>query len=225
MNLIEVPRTVLRLQYQIVRIPLQLLEDRVMSRLENEAPARLLYERSLGALDAAIGNALGDRRLAHSGVVLAERSAARGRAVQLEAEAQAEQRQADQRLRAARDEAVQEREDARSAKQEAVADAVQEADQRQRSAAADAEKQASAAKKRAADVAAQQRETVRTAERRELDKIKAAEQSVTDDAQAKRDAARSKRADAADKRATADRVEDLADAERQQRRNERSATT
>lgn len=225
MNLIEVPRTVLRLQYQIIRIPLQLLEDRVVSRLETEAPARLLYERSLGALDAAIGNALGDRRLAHDGVVLAERSAARGRAAQLEAEAEAEQRQADQRLRAVHDEAVQERQDAHSAKQEAVSGALEEADERQRSAAADAKKQADAAQRRAAEDAARKKESVEAAKRRELDQIRAAEKTVTDDAQSKRDAARTKRADAADKRATADRVENLADAERQQRRDERSATT
>ena len=46
----------------------------------SEAPARLFYERSLGLLDSAVGNALGDLRLAKRGGALAERSDALRRA-------------------------------------------------------------------------------------------------------------------------------------------------
>ena len=90
MNVIEIPRTVLRAQYRLARLPLQLLEQRVLARLDDDAPARLLFERSLGALDAAAGNVLGDPGLRRNGVALAQRSADRGRAAQLEAQAAAQ---------------------------------------------------------------------------------------------------------------------------------------
>lgn len=219
MNVMEVPRTIARAQYRLARIPLQLFEDRVLSRFDVEAPARLLYERSVGALDAVIGHALGDRQLSHDGVVLAQRSAARGRAARLDADADAMRRQADETLQEAREEVVQEREDARAAKRDAVAEAVSDADQRRRNATETAGRKADTAARRAADAAAQRRESVRKVQRGEFDRIDAAENAVTADASDKRAAAQTKREDAADKRTTADRVEGLAHAEKQGRRD------
>jgi hypothetical protein len=46
----------------------------------SEAPARLFCDRSLGLMDAAVGNALGDWRLAKRGGARAERSEALRRA-------------------------------------------------------------------------------------------------------------------------------------------------
>jgi len=60
MKIAEIPFAVLRFQYQIARIPFQLIEDQMAARIYSEAPARLFYERSLGTVDAAIGNLLGD---------------------------------------------------------------------------------------------------------------------------------------------------------------------
>ncbi|MEH3132637.1 MAG: IF2 family translation initiation factor [Mycolicibacterium neoaurum] len=219
MNVMEVPRTIARAQYRWARIPLQLFEDRVVARFDAEAPARLFYERSVGVLDTLIGHALGDRKLSHDGAALAQRSAARGRAAQLDADADALRRQADEMLQEAREEVVQEREDARAAKRDAVAEAVSDADQRRRNATETAERNADAAARRAADAASQRRESVRQVQRGQIDRIDAAEDAVTADASDKRAAAQAKRADAADKRATADRVEDLAHAEKQGRRN------
>ena len=48
MRITKVPFAVLRFQYQLVRFPLQLIEERVVSRMGTEAPARLFYERTLG---------------------------------------------------------------------------------------------------------------------------------------------------------------------------------
>jgi len=64
MNLSSAPLAVLRVPYMIVRLPLQLIEQQVMSRLSEEAPVRLVYERTLGALDGAVGSMLGDRSVA-----------------------------------------------------------------------------------------------------------------------------------------------------------------
>ena len=48
MKIAEIPLAVLRFQYQIARIPFQLIEDQMAARLYEEAPVRLFYERSLG---------------------------------------------------------------------------------------------------------------------------------------------------------------------------------
>ena len=67
MKIAEIPFAVLRFQYQIARVPLQLIENQMAARLGSEAPARLFYERSLGAIDATVGNLLGDPELAKRG--------------------------------------------------------------------------------------------------------------------------------------------------------------
>ncbi len=69
MRITRVPFAVLRFQYQLVRFPLQVLEERVVARMGTEAPARLFYERSLGVLDATVGTVLGDSRLRRRGAL------------------------------------------------------------------------------------------------------------------------------------------------------------
>ncbi len=168
MNIIEVPRTILRFQYQIARLPLRVIEDRVVSRLDEEAPARLLYERTIGALDATVGNALGEPELQNQGAALAARSEARGRAAALEATAAEKKQQADQQLKAARDEAVEDRKEARAAAAAKIDGARETAAERKTAATVAAGKRATAAKKQADDVAARRKETVEAAKRQEL---------------------------------------------------------
>jgi hypothetical protein len=79
MKISEVPFAVLRFQYQLARFPLQLIEDRVVTRIPTEAPARLLFERSLGMMDTTVGNALDDPDLVERGTALVERSVQLGR--------------------------------------------------------------------------------------------------------------------------------------------------
>ena len=50
MKIAEIPFAALRFQYQIARIPFQLIENQMAARLYKEAPVRLFYERSLGTL-------------------------------------------------------------------------------------------------------------------------------------------------------------------------------
>src|SRR5262245_9891523 len=100
MSLNELPLAVLRYQYQMARVPFQLIEDQLVARMDPEAPARLLYERSLGALDATAGKMLGDPELEKRGAALARRGDALGRAAQLDATATQKQRQADDQLKA-----------------------------------------------------------------------------------------------------------------------------
>ena len=87
MKTTDVPFAVLRFQYQLARIPLQLIEAQMAAWMGSEAPPRLFYERWLGGLDATVGNLLGDPKLEKRGAALIERSDALGHAAQLDATA------------------------------------------------------------------------------------------------------------------------------------------
>ncbi|WP_395309119.1 IF2 family translation initiation factor [Mycobacterium sp. AMU20-3851] len=222
MNIIEIPRTVLRAQYRIARLPLDLFEQRVMSRMDTEAPARLLFERSLGALDAAAGNMLGDPQLRRNGVALAQRSADRGRAAQLDAQAAAQQEQADAQLRAVSQEAAVDRSAARAEKDGAVEDAREQAQQRRVDAAQTAQKRTAAAKRNAEETAAKLKDSRQATEAAELERINTAEKNREAAAQSKLAASRDKQKTAREQRVQADRIEDLQHAEKHKRQSERA---
>ena len=56
-------RTVLRVQYAVVRLPLAVIDRRVVQRWGAQAPVRRAYERALGGLDGVVGALLGDHDL------------------------------------------------------------------------------------------------------------------------------------------------------------------
>ena len=115
MEITDVPYAVLRFQYQLARFPLQLFEEQVVARMGSEAPTRLFYERWLGGLDATVGKMLVDPDLEQRGAALIERSDALGRAAHLDATATQQREQADDELKAKRDEALQDQKEARTA--------------------------------------------------------------------------------------------------------------
>ena len=132
MRINDTPLAVLRFQYRIVRFPLQMIEERVVARMGSEAPARLFYERSLGLLDAAVGNALGDWRLEKRGGALAERSDALRRAAQLDAAADQARQQSSAELKAKTDTAIEDQQEARAAREREAAYRCREAAGRRR---------------------------------------------------------------------------------------------
>jgi hypothetical protein len=221
MNTTDVPFAVLRFQYQLARIPLQLIEAQMAAWMGSEAPPRLFYERSLGVLDATVGKMLGDPELEKRGAALIERSDALGGAAQLDATATQKQEQADDELKAKRDNAIKDQKDARAAKQRQVKQARAAAEPRKRAAAQDAEKRTAAAKQQADDVAAQRTNSAE-AKREEQAKITAAEQIATAAAESKRKDAQATRSDGASMSAQADQVDQLADVEKQKRQSERA---
>jgi hypothetical protein len=221
MRIIDAPQAVLRLQYRIVRFPLQIIEERVVARMGSEASARLFYERSLGLLDAAVGNALGDFRLAKRGGALAERSDALRRAAHLDAAADQARQQSSADLKAKSDKAIEEQQDARAAKEREIEEARSSAEERKRAAEQAAAQRTAAAKKQADDVAAQRKNSAEAAKREKQAKIRANEQKAAAAAKSKLDDAQARRTDADNKRAQADRVEELAGLEKQKRRSER----
>lgn len=221
MKVAEIPFVVLRFQYQIARLPLQLIEDQVAARLGSEAPTRLFYERSFGALDATVGNLLGDPQLKKRGAALVERSHALSKAAQLDTTATRNREQADTRLAATRNQVVTDLNEARNATKQQAVEARTKADQRKRAADETAEKRTAAAKKQADEAAAQRQKTAEMVKRQQEAQIRAAEQTATKAAESKLDDAQAKRGEAAGKRARADRVEELADIEKQKRRSDR----
>jgi hypothetical protein len=225
MRIIDAPLAVLRFQYRIARLPLQVIEEQVVARMGAEVPARLFYERSLGLLDVAVGNALGDYRLKQRGDALAERSDALRRAARLDAAADRTRQQSSADLKAKSDKAIEDQQDARAAKEREVEEARTSAENRKRAAEEAAARRTSAAKKRADDAAAQRKNAAEAARRVELAKIRANEQKVAADANAKLGSAQARRTEANAKRAQADRVEELARVKKQERQAKRASNT
>lgn len=222
MRITQIPLSVLRLQYRVVSIPLQLIEQRVVARMNPKAPARLVYERSLGVLDATVGSALGDPRLKWRGAALADRSDQLARAARLDATADQDLKQADAELKATRDDAVEVVQKAQEDKKRAVQEARSTAEVRKHAATETAAKRTAAAEQRAQEVAARRKDSAEAAKRQEHERVRAAERKATAMAQTKLEDVETKRNEAEGKRATADRVEALADAEKHKRQAERA---
>ena len=225
MRIIDAAIAVLRLQYRIVRFPLQMIEERVVARMGSEAPARLFYERSFGLLDAAVGNVLGDFRLQTRGGALVERSDALGRAAKLDAAADKARQQSSTDLKAKSDKAIEDQQEARAAKDRDVAEARTAAEERKQAVEEAAAQRTAAVKRRADDVAAQRKNSAEAAKRDEQARIRANEQKAAAAAKSKLDDAQARRAKANGKRAQADRVEELADIEKQKRQAQRAKNT
>ena len=87
MKMIAVPRAVLQLQYEAVRLPIVVLDAWVLGRyLAEESRLRLSFERVLASCDTAAGWLLDDRTLRQR-AALRQRTAALTRAAQLAADA------------------------------------------------------------------------------------------------------------------------------------------
>jgi len=225
MRIIDAPFAVLRFQYRVVRLPLQVIEQQVVARMGTEAPTRLFYERTLGLLDVAVGNALGDYRLKQRGGALAERSDALRRASQLDAAADRAREQSAADLKAKSDKAIEDQQNARVAKQRDVEEARTSAKDRKDAAAEAAAHRTDAAKKQADDAAARRKNAAEAAKRQELARLRADEQKATASAKSKLDSAQARRTEADMKRAQADRVEELAGIEKQKRHAKRASNT
>lgn len=217
MSITAIPKAVLKFQYQVARVPLQMIDDRFVARMNDEAPARLFYERSLGMLDTVVGTALGDPELQKRGATLVERSDALRRAAELDAAADENIKQADRELKVTREKALQDKQKAFEETEAEARQARTEAQQRKRAAVEDAEKKIVESKKTADQIAEQRKKNVETAKRREEEQIEAVERSAAKAASVKMADAQDKRVDATVTRAQADKIEDLADAEKDKR--------
>ncbi|OBB70711.1 IF2 family translation initiation factor [Mycobacterium sp. 852014-52144_SCH5372336] len=221
MSLTAIPKAVLKFQYQVARVPLQLIDDRFVARMDDEAPARLFYERSLGMLDTAVGTALGDHELQKRGATLVERSDALRRAAELDAAADENVKQAGRELKVTREKALQDKQKTFEETEAEARQARTDAQERKRAAVENAEKKIVEDKKKADEIAEQRKKNVESAKRREEEQIDAAERSAAKVASVKMADAQDKRVDAATTRAQADKIDDLADAEKEKRQADR----
>jgi len=95
-KMIAVPRAVLQLQYEAVRLPIVVLDAWVLGRyLAEESGLRLSFERVLASCDTAAGWLLDDRTLRQR-AALRQRTAALTRAAQLAADGPHRRGQAEQ---------------------------------------------------------------------------------------------------------------------------------
>lgn len=225
MKITEIPVAALRLQYRIARLPLRLFEQGVLARVDSEAPARLLYERSVGAVDSAVGSVLGDPDAVKRGSALVERSEALGEAARLDELATRKQEQADDELRRKRERVAAAPGKARDMTDRKVQETRSAAEERKRQAAQTAANQTADAKQRIDKAATNKVTAVETAKRAKQQTITAAEKSATAAAKSELDDAAEKRSEAVDKRMHADRADELAEAEKEQRREARAESS
>src|SRR4051794_11000284 len=102
MKLTDLPRAVLRFQYRIARMPWRFVERRALRKWDEEAPARLMYERSVGAIDSTLGKVLGDADLEARGDAEVKRSQNLSAASRLDETADKWEHEAEDQLRAKR---------------------------------------------------------------------------------------------------------------------------
>lgn len=209
---------VLRVPYEMWRLPLRVIERQVVSRLPEDALPRVAFERWLGMADEMAGQLLGDRQTARRGEALKERADALSRAVTLEETAKRKRARADEQLERERELARKDRAAAQEQHQQAVAKTRAEEQARKRKAAQQAQRRARAAKKRADEKAAAQAQAADEAKRAEQARITAQEKAKVEPATEKLQDAAGKLTEAAAKRSEADRVEELTEEQRQQRR-------
>src|SRR6476659_2675073 len=103
-------RTLVTTEYAMLRLPLTVLENRVVGRyLEEDNRLRLGFEKTLGTLDTTVGRLGGDADLPRRGARLSHRAQMLDKAVALERKAEARKEQADATLKQAKAEAEDKR--------------------------------------------------------------------------------------------------------------------
>ena len=173
--LIALPVAALRVQYTIVRYPLQLIEAQLGTWLPSQAPVRLIYERGFGLLDRTAGRVLGDSDLERRGAALLERSGALARAEKLDAQAARIASRAEDELATTREDTREQQHAALVEEQHARENAREQAQNREDAARQQAQQQEKAAKEHADEVAAHRVQAAETTRSSEQSRIRDAE--------------------------------------------------
>lgn len=217
MKITDLPFAVLRLQYRLARMPLQLIERRFVSRMDAEAPPRLYFERAVGTVDAAAGNVLRDTDLEESGINRIEKASVLGEASRLDDLASRQKQQAEDELADRRERAVSAPEEAKQEAQERISEARLTAEQRKQQAAQDAAVRAEQAKKQVDQAAEQKVAAVEKTRRNAENRSRAVETTKVSAAKEELDDAADKRRTAGEARQHAERLDELSDVEKEKR--------
>jgi hypothetical protein len=223
MKITEIPLAAMRLQYRIARAPLHLIEDRVITRMDDEAPGRLFFERSVGSMDAMVAALLHDEDVASRGASQVRRSQALGEAVRLDEVAAEQRAEADEKMRRKHDEVIAAPGEAREQAQEKMREARSAAASRKAEDAERVAKRTAETKARIDQSAAAKVDAAEAAKRTREQRITAAEKSAEAVADAQLEDAADKRREAVNKQAHADRLEDVAETEKEQRKAARGS--
>jgi hypothetical protein len=130
-----VARKVMTAEYTMLRLPLSVLESRVVERyLDEDSKLRLGFEKTLGTLDTTVGRILGDPDLTRRGAKLSHRADMLQKAVVLEEKADARKQEADKTLKQAKADAERKR-TAAQARAQAEVKAIRDEQQAEKSAA------------------------------------------------------------------------------------------
>ena len=219
MDVTTLPRTVLRAEYAVIRRPIQLAQDRILSLFPEGGQSRLGAERVIGQVDTFAGRLLRDAELTGRGEDLQAHAAATAKAQTLKAKAAEQREQADKKLATTTHKAA-------TARTTAVKDHAEEAQAADRRAATEkaaavnqANARATAAKKTAAaqasarvTAAENKQQAAHTSTRKQADAVTAAPKAHLAEA---RETSR----EAAEQRADADRLASLAENEKLERKN------
>lgn len=212
--------TIVSLPYELARLPLVVVDKSLSDRLAEDSPARATLDRVIGSADKMAGAVLRNPDLTQRGADRIERSDKLATAARLEQEATERREQARETAAAGRQEAARKR----KAAQKKVTSGLDEADvaeaRGKQQAKAKAAKTA-AAKKSAADQRAAQRTA--TAEQRKKRVESAAEskkQAAQREAKDELAEARETKQSAAEARADAERLSELTEAKKQDRKQD-----
>lgn len=217
MKITDLPFAVLRLQYRLARVPLDLIERGLVSRLDSEAPPRLYFERALGTVDAAAGSALRDPKLIDSGVSRIEKAAVLGEAARLDEQAAQQKQQADNELAERRERAANAPKEARQEAQERISDARQTAEQRKQATAQETAVRAEQAKKQVDNAAEQKVAAVEKTRRNAENRSKAVQDAKVSEAREQLGDAADKQRSAVKSQQRAERLDELSDVEKAKR--------
>lgn len=223
MSVLTLPKKAAGLQYKVLRLPASLFESQLMARLSDESPLRLAYEKALGSVDERAGRLLDDEGIEKRGTALRRRSEILGKAVALEAKAQARKDEAEQKLQAEQKDAAQQREQAKNTRQQGVQQAAQTEKAEKERVRRETEAREQAEKQAAVQAAEKRKQQAEDAAKAAKARIAAEEKADTAAPKAQLKQASELAKDAADKKSQAERLGELADVEKDSRKAEREA--
>ncbi len=212
-------RSVITLPYQLARTPLAIFDIKVMHRLADDSPRRLAFDRAFGSLDLMAGRLLKDTGLKQQGTERMDRAGQLARAVDLEQDAAARRRTARETAREAEQNAEHKREEAQDRAAAGLRDAAKTAADGKRGAASKARTQAAKAKQQTGARANQKVATIRQNLEQTEAVTEARENRAREQAKAQLHTAAQHQSEANARRGDADRLGELADAKKAQRKD------
>ena len=212
--------TLIALPYEVARLPLTIADNGLVQRLPETSGTRVTLDRAIGSADKLAGTLLGNRDIAQRGTDRIERSEKLLTAARLEQEAAARREQARDTAAAGRRKATRKR----KAAQDRAASGLDEADAAEargkQQAKAKAARAASAKKAAADRRAASRTATVEQRKGRVDSAAEARKRSAQRKAKAELDDARKTKQSATEARSDAERLSDLTEAKKQERKQD-----